>query len=167
KPELARARPCSSERLKTIATGTGPRRVRALPMSTLPAERRFSGARRMARREEAVARAGGVEDRPVLNYAARPLWVVSIRERRATQRPVSLGRHAGRHRDRPASAAARASRAPDHDRPGPHRRSQSWRATNSRSSMVTTTALLSAGARDPDVQRGTGAVSRRVDPARR
>src|SRR2546425_13196762 len=61
-------RPCSPDRLKTMATGTGPRRVRALPMSTLPAERRFSGARRMARRKEAVARAGGVEDRPGLNY---------------------------------------------------------------------------------------------------
>src|SRR2546425_8283281 len=64
-------RPCSSDRLKTMATGTRPRRVRALPMSTLPAERKILGGTEDGHKEEAVARAGGVEDRPVLNYTAR------------------------------------------------------------------------------------------------
>jgi len=65
-------RPSSSDRLKTMATGTRPRRVHALPMSTLPAETRFSGYGGWPEgRAEPVARAGGVEDRPVWNYAAR------------------------------------------------------------------------------------------------
>jgi len=67
-------RPCSSDRLKTMATGTRP------PESPRPPDVDVaSQPRRNSRghggwpegREEPVARAGGVEDRPVWNYAAR------------------------------------------------------------------------------------------------
>src|SRR6266566_2142184 len=54
----------SSDRLKTMATNTKPRRVHALPMSTLPAETRFSGARRMARRKSGTSGAGRWRGRP-------------------------------------------------------------------------------------------------------
>ena len=53
-----------------MATGTGPRSPRP-PDVDVASREEILGGTEDGQKEEAVARAGGVEDRPVLNYAAR------------------------------------------------------------------------------------------------
>jgi len=76
-----------------MATGTRPRRVHALPMSTLPAETRFSGARRIARTRSGTNGAGrwrgrpaGVELRRAPNVAVMQATNFGNRDDRAERR---------------------------------------------------------------------------------